>query len=903
MFDRDYPRYVIGIDLGTTNSSVSFVDTDASMRIQAFHIPQIVDVGVVKNLPSLPSFCYIASPHELAEGALKLQWHSDRSYVVGLFARQRGGEVPTRSVQSAKSWLCHSALNRRDKLLPIEADESIDKISPIDATARYLKHIKDSWDYVMARKDQACVFEDQEVIVTVPASFDEVARVLTVEAAKQAGFGNVTVLEEPQAAFYAWIAHNEGLWKSKFHDGDTILVCDVGGGTTDFSLISVKDEGFQRMSVGDHLLLGGDNIDMAIAHHLEAKLSGNELSSMQWLQLRHQARKAKEVLLSGEQGSFSAVIQGSGAHVIGGSRSVEVTAEELRSLLLNGFFGQYDRDEALKLTKSSGVRSMGLPYEAEPSVTKHLAKFLSSEGEMVRPDYILFHGGTMKPQVFRDAVTGSLSRWFHMEPPEVLASPSLDLAVSRGATYFGKARRGHGVRISSGSARTYYLSVEVTAPNGDAKHQALTLLSRGSREGTTVWSDHTCMLMPNAPVSFQLWTSHTRLNDNAGDFIDIDNENMHALPPVRTVLRYGARCQEKIPIKLGITFTEIGTLEVWLSACNTEHRWSLEFQLKTASGQDDDITMSRERQGVDETLDSETLSYAEECVRNAYIAKTVKPVTVIKSLETIIAAPRDDWSSGILRGLWNVTMECAQYRTTTPDHESRWWNLAGFLLRPGFGHPFDDFRIKDLWKIILQRTRFDNDKNCKIQQWVCWRRIAGGLGRGQQKQLVATIIPTIVCKNIRKSQLYEYSEKIRAAAAMERIDIKTKIILGDAIISRIISGQGLECDFWALARIGARCLLYGSAADIIPRDICSSWIEKLLNVKESKNLQFVLAQLSRKTDQREINLSNDLIDSIRRRYKDIPRLQKLLDVKEQLTTKEKNRIFGDSLPIGLSIEL
>ena len=720
----EHSRYIIGIDLGTTNSCAAYLDTDAAknprLQVRMFPIPQLVAMGVVEAKNLLPSFYYLAAPGEFLEGSCRLPWSREKNpgHFIGEFASEHGAKVPTRLVQSAKSWLCNQAANRKEKILPIEAADPSIRISPVEASAGYLRHIAEAWNEQMAGGDPALEFQAQEIILTVPASFDEVARMLTIEAAKLAGYSKLTLLEEPQAAFYGWILEHEANWKEFFQAGDAILVCDVGGGTTDFSLIEVQSEGeslsFQRKAVGSHLLLGGDNMDQAVSHFLERKLKakGHAIDPKQWLQLISASRRAKEVLLSDHPPEqFSVCIQGSGSRVVSGSLTIELARVELENLLLQGFFGSHAFAEAVQLTKSSGLRSMGLPYEADPSIIKHLASFLqkaSSQNTPPRPDYILFNGGSMKPALFRREILQNLGAWFDGKAPKEISSSSLDLAVSRGAVYFGKARRGLGVRIGGGTPRAYYLVIEVRDSSGGVKKQALTLLPRGSPEGATIESERVFMLTPNAPVSFHMLTSHTRLNDAPGDLVEIMEEEMFPLPPIHTVLRYGKKqrsadpaSQEMIPVTLAIELTEIGILELWLKSKATEHRWRLEFQLRGASGEENSL-LALESQRTDEIFGDEELKPVKAMIAGFYSGSSpIRPNQLTAELERLLEMPKADWPPGLLRNLWDVLLQQAPSRTLSMDHEARWWNLAGFFLRPGFGYPLDDFRIKDLWKVIL----------------------------------------------------------------------------------------------------------------------------------------------------------------------------------------------------------
>ncbi len=907
-------RYLIGIDLGTTNSSVAYVDIQLpNLAIQPFRVHQLVSEGRIEALPNLPSFYYAASQHEWSQHALDIPWKKNPDYFVGTFARDHGARVPTRLIQSAKSWLCHSSANRREKILPLNAADQAQRISPIEATARYLEQIKESWNHAFAQNDPENEFEVQEIILTVPASFDEVARTLTIEAAKQAGFSNMTLLEEPQAAFYSWLSQHEKNWNQQLKAGESILVCDVGGGTTDFSLMTVVErEGqlsIQRMAVGDHLLLGGDNMDAAIAHFLEQK-TGRELSTTQWLQLCHEARKAKEYLLASSDSNavYKIAIQGSGSAVISGSILTEINRTELEKLLSQGFFGDFSWNEALQLHKAKGLRSMGLPYEDDPSIIKHLATFLneSSSGNIENgPDYLLFNGGTMKAACFQQAVLHSLNRWFPKKHVTTLPSASLDYAVSRGAAYYGKARRGLGVKIGGGMARGYYLGVNVSGAI-----QALTLLPRGSEEGTSYEPETTFWLIPNTPVSFQLYHSHTRLHDRSGDLVAIDPVELQTLPSVNTVLRFGKQetgkaTTEKIPVHLGIRYTAIGTLELWLKSQNTSHQWALEFQLRSSSGQDN--TLSNLNQGrKDEILDSSQLQKAKEVILETFTG-SLHPKQTMEVLEKTLQLSRQQWSLSVLRALADALLLQGGNRKRSVEHTLRWWNLAGFFLRPGYGFPLDDYRLKEFWKVLLGELKGKKSQEEQIQQWICYRRIAGGLNKGQQAQLSSEILPTILKSGAiapkGKGEIYSHSEKIRVLGAFELLDVATKIRLGDALIDYIVSQNGSEADFWTIGRLGARHLAYGSFAHVVPPEVAMKWINKLLTI-QSPHIAFIIGNLARKTDRRDLNVSQQVIDSVLRCFaggEAEARLKKLLLTEAELTQEEQNQVFGEQLPHGLTI--
>lgn len=918
-------RCIIGIDLGTTNSSVAYFDCHHPARsIQNFYIPQLVSTGYVEQKATLPSFYYLTTEGEWPTASLDLPWQQHLDFFVGHMAQVEGAKVPTRLVQSAKSWLCHSTLNRQDPILPFEASAGDRKVSPVEATMRYLAHIKEAWDYQIAKGDHQLEFAEQEIVLTVPASFDEIARSLTAMAAKQAGYKHLTLLEEPQAAFYAWLANHEQNWQELLPPGSCILVCDVGGGTTDFSLIEVSTSNthvqLQRMAVGDHLLLGGDNLDTFIAHQLEKQILMQEANLQQWSQLKQQARLAKEALLS--EGSleekFSVVLQGKGASIIAGSHTGEITRRQLVHMLMEGFFGQYTFEEALKLRRKIGMRTVGLPYEEEPSITKHIANFLqqsAGKGPAKGPDFVLFNGGTLKPQLFQQAIMDAIKSWFPEKSPQVLVNTHFDLAVSRGAAYYGKVRRGLGVRISGGAARSYYLGLEIKQPDQSISYKALTLLPRGCEEGSSYEPAHTFWLKPNAAVQFQLYSSHVRLEDQSGDLVEIAPTELHALPPIHTLLRFGkkqADSTSSIPVHLHIHLNAIGTLELTLKAQNTTHQWSLEFQLRSASGQENSLaTIDQGQKG--EIIDQALLQKGIDCLTAALSRdSSIKPAKIMEVLETTLARPRREWSPHLLRALWKPLANFEQNRKRSPEWEARWWHLTGFCLRPGFGFPLDDFRLKELWKIILADSKeVKAGSDLEVQKLICYRRIAAGLSKGQQLQIAHEILPTVLSKKgslltNKNGSNYSHTEKLRTLASLELIDHTLKEKLGAALVDRICTAPATSAEYWALARIGARHLFHGSLSNVIRPQTCSLWIEKLLKAHNasSADMLFVMLQLARKSDSREINLPTDCIHKILQAYAHTAQFEhvhSLLTNVSAFTAHEQELVFGEQLPTGLSL--
>ena len=596
-------RYVVGIDLGTTNSSLAYAEVgeggDAPPAIKAMPIPQVVGAGEVGDRPVLPSFLYLPAAKEFPGGALGLPWPSSGERFVGAFARDHGAKVPGRLVSSAKSWLSHAGVDRKGPILPWAGLEDLAKVSPVEASTAYLAHLKDAWNHTVADK-AADRLENQEVLLTVPASFDAAARELTVEAAKGAGLQNVTLLEEPQAAFYAWLAAQGDQWRKRVKVGDLLLVCDVGGGTTDFTLIAVTDQGgdlaLTRLAVGEHILLGGDNMDLALAHAVAASLpSGMEgLDPVQRVALGHACRGAKEALFAGPGKSSAPVaVLGRGSKVIGGSIKTELTRETLHSALLDGFFPRCAPTDAPARGRRVGLTEIGLPYAADPAITRHLARFLGrqagslhAEGSSVKPSAVLFNGGVFKADGLRSRVGEVLSDWGGRTVPS-LETADLDLAVALGAAYYGLVRRGQGIRIRGGVPRAYYVGVETSAPAVPGVKppiKALCVVKMGMEEGTE--SDvpgPEFGLVVGEPAEFRFLGSTTRRDDAPGAILDRwSPEEVQELAPLETALvtEEGAEEGDIVPVRLHAHVTEVGTLELWCNSTRDERRWKLEYNVR-----------------------------------------------------------------------------------------------------------------------------------------------------------------------------------------------------------------------------------------------------------------------------------------------------------------------------------
>jgi hypothetical protein len=606
-------RFVVGIDLGTTNSALGWVDTSAgdAARVRIQEIPQLVNPGEVAPRTLLPSFLYAPGELDFPHGSVSLPWQEKPPFVAGELARRRGAENPARLIASAKSWLSHGAANRTSPILPWGAPEEIPHLSPVDASAEYLKHLAAVFDREVANGDPALALARQDVLLTVPASFDEEARELTLRAARTAGLEHVTLLEEPQAAFYAWLdALGEG-WRRRVKVGDLVLVCDVGGGTTDFSLIAVGerdgDLSLERVAVGEHILLGGDNMDLALARLLQQRLesAGHRIDTWQLHGLWHQARLGKESLLGNPAlGQHPVTLLGRGSRLIGGTITTTLDLEDVNGTLLEGFFPVVPSEAMPARQRRVGLQEIGLPYAADPGVTRHLARFLrvqaasaSSPSGIRRgpsglacPTHVLFNGGVMKAEALRARVVLVLNAWLAAEgfdpldARHVLDAPDLDHAVAQGAAYYGLARRGRGVRIRSGAPRSYYVGIESAMPaipGMPAPLKALCVVPFGMEEGTSAaLRDREFGLVVGEPAEFRFLSSLVRKTDPAGALIEDWGDDLEELSPLEVTLDVAGKDDTTVPVSLESKVTEVGTLELWCVTRGGTDRWKLELNIR-----------------------------------------------------------------------------------------------------------------------------------------------------------------------------------------------------------------------------------------------------------------------------------------------------------------------------------
>ncbi len=957
-------RFVIGIDLGTTNSAVCYVDSqETTWQIRSLSIPQLTAAGQVETRENLPSFLYQPAAGELSEEAMRLPWEnasaaerskleskskfSDAPFVAGVFARDHGAGAPWRMINSAKSWLCHNGVDRFAAILPWQSADDVRRISPVEAGARYLRHMREAWNSRFPREPM----ERQDVVLTLPASFDEVARELTVKAAHEAGLPRVVLIEEPQAAFYSWIHARRDDWESVVSPGQKILVCDVGGGTSDFTLIRVRrgEEGkivFHRIAVGEHLILGGDNLDLALAKHVESRFAGsendvaktteNKLTPRQWAALVRASRVVKETLLGPNAPErWTVHLPGGGKRLIGGGISADVRREEAESVLIDGFFPFVRLDDKPR-QRRSGFQEFGLPFAPEPAVTRYLAAFLSAHRNLAledvdlsdgrdpaRPDVVLFNGGVFESPAIKKRMIEAVSRWFSPSEqawsPVVLENDRLDLAVARGAAYYGMVRRGHGVRIAAGLARTYYVGVGAkeeasSSQPREAAHAVCLVPAKIEPGHDVVVENRPFQLLISEPVEFPLFVSSTRLTEAPGDLIPVDPEQMRALPPIRTVLRSKKNEAESVPVKLHARLTEIGTLDLWCEEIEGRRSWRLQFDVRTATQTDVAAHESdAEEEGfVDESIWSEC---RELIVQTFGPNAQAKPDGLVKRLAAAIGQSRDAWPSSLCRRIWETLIECEAGRRRNPSAESKWINLLGFCLRPGFGLALDDWRVEQTWSALQGKFAYPSSR---AEGWILWRRIGGGLAAGQQQALAEPILGPVrslhrqlTTGRGRGDLSYasrENAEMWRLLGSLELLSVETKIELGGLFLD-LLEKKKIQPIFsaiiWAVGRIGARIPFHGPLNTVVPSEIVGNWIERVLQTRsEATETVFAVVQLARRTNDRY----RDLDEKSRRLAADFvaasgvpPHFAELIRSGGELQEGERSLAFGESLPKGLRL--
>lgn len=938
-------RYVVGIDLGTTNSAVASARTGTAANVDVFPIPQLVAEGEVLQRPSLASAIYLAGEHDVPQGALALPWREDGRFVVGALARRLGDRVAGRLITSAKSWLCHGGVDRTAAILPWGGDAEVGKLSPVTASARVLEHVRAAWD--ATHPDD--LLSEQSVVLTVPASFDEVARELTVQSAEQAGLARVRLLEEPQAAIYAWIGAHHG-WRERLVPDSTVLVVDVGGGTTDFSLIAVRRGAdgleLERIAVGEHLLLGGDNIDLALARLIaERNPEARGLDAARWQQLTSLCRDAKERLLGDDPpASVAVTVPGRGRSLVKGTVSLTLTLDDVLHVVVDGFVPPVTRDARPRDGEGAGLTEFGLPYASDPQITSHLASFLASArdpgageggdaGPVAAPSAVLFNGGALKAAAMRVRILDSIESWFGARPVE-LAGADLELAVARGAAVYGLALRGVGARIAGGAARAYYVGVAAGA--GDAREastaaeqrRVLCVAPRGMQEGAEIEiAVPEFEVLANAPVRFPIFASSTRTGDLAGALLDVDPATLVELPPISTVLRFGRSLTARsIAVHLRAILTETGTLELWCLSRQTDHRWRLNFDLRGRERRLDAAAGPPPEADEPEDAPSANVSSQEMIVAEDRVAAAIAllhecfasrpgsdPRFLMRALEDALDAGKDAWPIGCVRRLWDALFELEAARERTPEHEARWLNLAGFLLRPGYGEERDAWRVEHLWRRFDAGPRFGNAAQARAEWWTMWKRVSGGLSRQQQQALLGYIRPVLLPQLSKKSRVkwkagpQELRELWLVAASLEKLPAGVRQELAGVLAPRVAKGKTTgDAEIWALGRLAARVPVAGPVSSVIEPGAVEPWLEALLRAPWERRAALALAvgQMARMTGDRARDVEPGLRERLAERIASEPEGRRFARWLREVVTigvQDQALVLAESLPVGLRL--
>ncbi|MGE8320980.1 MAG: Hsp70 family protein, partial [Comamonas sp.] len=886
-------RYVVGIDLGTSHTVVAHAPLAGQAGdIALLDIPQRSTAGEVVGQPLLPSVRYQAAPGELGD-AWRQPWPAQDAdeqapAVIGRWARDLGTAVPGRLVASAKSWLSHTGVDRTAPILPWGAGEDVAKVSPLAASSAYLAHVRAAWD----RAHPEAPLHAQTVVLTVPASFDEGARALTLEAARLAGLPGVHLLEEPKAAFHDWLVLQGEQLAQQLAGSRLVLVVDVGGGTTDLTLIRVEappDGGLPvltRTAVGEHLMLGGDNMDLALAHQLEAQFAGQgqRLPAPRFAQLVQRCRIAKEQLLAADApDSVAVTLLGGGSRLLAQTRSATLTREQVRQWVVEGFLPPA-RIGDVPARRQGALRGFGLPYPADAAISRHLAQFLSQHAEGELPDTVLLNGGVFHAHAVVQRLTEQLSAW-RGSPVRVLHNPHPDWAVARGAAAYGLARfqpvseereaPGQAEKalaaiktdrllpqIGGGSARSYWLLLPAKA---GGRPQGICLLPRGTEEGVRiVLSGRRFALRLGQAVRFNLLAS-SRGNQpaQAGQIAHVGGEGWVELPPLSAVLPAPeGRDKAQVEVQLQASMTEVGTLEVRCVAVeDAAQSWLLPFAVRGAVDASDSIAASAQSEKDSDAKPFEkqdgkaqaAIDLIERIFGQQAQAVDVKEVRQLRqSLEKVLG-PREAWSIGLLRVLFDALLARAKRRRRTVEHERVWLNLAGWCLRPGVGAELDAWRMEQVWALYAQGLSHSKEAGNWTEWWVFWRRVAAGLNEAQQMELledVAGHMQKAVQKNSKGHGSYD--DMLRLFAAMEAVPWQYRQEMGQWMLQRLKrEGESVQT-WWAIGRLAARQPLAANAHLVMPPEAAQEFLDATLaqDWRKNETAMFAAVQIARMTGDR-----------------------------------------------------
>jgi len=912
-------RYIVGIDLGTSHTLLAYAPADGSAGVALLPVAQRVSTAEIAATPLLPSLRYQAGDGELAPATWQQPWpplfaSEAAPALLGRYAQDLGAQVPGRLVSSAKSWLSHAGVDRSAPILPWGAPEGVQKISPLQASASYLAHLRAAWDAQFPDAPLA----QQALVLTVPASFDEGARALTLEAAQLAGLPPLRLLEEPQAALHDWLLMQSAQVAEALQGTEWLLVVDIGGGTTDLSLVQVKaTDGLpelMRRGVGTHLMLGGDNMDLALAHGLEAEMAAPQrglpqprLSAARFAELVQRCRVAKELLLADDAPeAVTVTLLGSGAQLMGGARSAELRRETVQQRLLDGFFPLQPAD-ARPQQRQAGLLAWGLPYPFDAAITRHLAAFLAAHARM--PDSVLFNGGVFHSPAIAQRVVDQLVQW-RGAPLRVLVNEHPDWAVARGAVAYGleRAQRGQpsaaprGLRIGGGSARSYFLRLD----SDDSHLRAICILPQGSEEGVPQrLADQRFSLRLGQAVRFHLLASTALGQVQSGEVRDLAGEELVHLPPLTAVLPAPAgRERAQVEVLLQATMTEVGTLEVQcVSVQDPAQTWPLVFavrgEVEARQAAPAHAALERSIAQIERVFGSQDQSVA---------TKEVKQLRT--ALEKILGA-RESWDLALLRTLFDALLARARRRRRTPEHERSWLNLAGYCLRPGVGAELDDWRMAQVWALHDQGIAHPQDSGNWAEWWIFWRRAAAGLSEAQQMQLLEDVAGHMQQAGQRaqgkSSALGSYDDMVRLFSVLENVPWAYRLEMGQWMLERLRKpGESVQT-WWALGRICSRVPLSPAGAhQIIPPEQLDPFLEAVLaqDWRQNDSAMFAAVQMARMTGDRARDLSDAQRAQIAERLQQVgaPAVwQAMVAGVVELDAAEQRRSFGESLPPGLQL--
>ncbi len=934
-------------------------------ELHLFEVPQWIGLGELQARPTLPSHLYLLTSEEAQSGRLRLPWQLENpAWALGEWARQQQSLRPGNNVHSAKSWLCYHSLNPRAKILPQIDQPDVQRFSPVEVSALLLQHFRDAWNHEMAQATPEWRFEEQELVLTVPASFDEAAREHTLAAVEAAGLKHVVLLEEPQAAFYAWLAEHPqqgtyGPLREQFTtDESTVIVIDVGGGTSDFSLVKVRfptdatsAPELERVAVSDHILLGGDNVDLALAAFVELELTGEQrkLSPRLWEALVGQCRRAKEALLSGENTQFPVTIAERGSRLIGRTRTFELTLAQLEKVVLDGFFPELGWEANSPTHAKQGLRTIGLPYAQDPAITRHLLHFLRTHWKEAQrpedfPSCILFNGGTLEPPLLQQRLQTQLAAWREkvlgaaQREVRVLQSGSMHLAVARGAASFHLAREGSALRIAGGSARSYYVSLLLEGASKRLTERAwlCVLPQQAALDQTYDVEDRPLELTINQPVQFELCASSVRGHDATGALLQPTEaefeESFTTLPPIQTFISVDKnrlpKKAKQLQILLRARLNEIGTLSLVCFSPALEQEWKLEFRIRDpADGSaDSQPTLPDDLHNWEPPAEWET---AVTTLKVWYGKKKHEGrlTSLYKQLEGDLQQPRAEWSLPLLRAIGDQMLAGMSTRIRSMPHELNWLKVAGFCLRPGFGFPQDEWRMRQVSEWLAQGPHFKDERTVEVEWWIFCRRVAAGLPAPTQEAILDKL----------EARLREAAKKTRGAkpakgkgakktttspaalnelwllaASLEEVSAERKVKLGEQLFERLRQGKSTGIEGWCLARLGARKLLHGSPLHVVSPTVATAWVEWLLRAESllfAGELPLILSQIAQFVDDRHRDVSGELrqrlLDYVAP-FDEDGRLERLLrdGFADDTNTSQsglQNWLFGDELPVGLKL--